>query len=343
PRLQNPWPGWPAIHDLLPGAFALATLGLIETIAIGKTIASKTGGRIDPNQEALAQGFTNFASSFLQCIPGSGSFTRSALDQGAGGATRFAAVYNAIFVAIVFLALGGLVEFVPLASLAAVLFVIGYQLIDWRYLMRIARTNWVDTTVCLITFAATLVAPLEWAVFIGIGVNLALYLRSAARLHMNEMVPTAAGPFFERPIHDRSGEKQVIFLQLEGELFFGVADELQTQLSSLSRSGVRIAILRLKRTHSIDATVLHVLEEFARDMHRRHGYVILCGVREELMATLHAYGLIKVLGRQNVFAASIGVFSSAKRALERAKELVGKSIDDSKIDTDESKEFDYQI
>jgi SulP family sulfate permease len=331
------------VHDLLPAAFALATLGLIETVAIGKTIAAQTGSRIEPNQEAFAQGAANFASSFFQCIPGSGSFTRSALDHSAGAATRFAAVYNAVFVAALFLMFGDFVKHIPLASLAAVLGVIGFQLIDWRYLVRVARTNWADTTVCLITFAATLVAPLEWAIFIGIGVNLALYLRNAARLHMNEMVQTAAGPFFERPIHDRSGEKQVIFLQLEGELFFGVADELRDHLSSLSRSEVRIVILRLKRTHSIDATVLHVLEQFTKDMHRRNGYVILCGVREELMATLRAYGLIDLLGKQNVFAASIGVFSSAKRALERAKELVGKSIDDSKIDVDESKEFDYQI
>src|SRR5690606_785209 len=89
-------------RELLGGALALAMLGMLEAVAIGKTLATKTGERINSNQEFFAQGLTNTISSFFQCIPGSGSFSRSALDYDAGAQSRFAAVFNAIFVGLIF-------------------------------------------------------------------------------------------------------------------------------------------------------------------------------------------------------------------------------------------------
>jgi SulP family sulfate permease len=319
---------------------------MLESVAIGKSIATHTGERINANQEFFAQGLKNFISSFFQCIPGSGSFTRSALDYAAGAQTRFAAVFSAMFVAAIFWAFAGVARFIPLASLAAVLFVVAFGLIDWRYIARIVRTSRSDATVCFATILATLLAPLEYAIFIGIFLNIALYLRTASRLHLAEMIQVpGGGPFVERPLLDRvSGERKVIFLQLEGELFFAVADELHEQLTKLSHSGgVRVVILRLKRTHSIDATVLHVLEDFAREMKKLNRHVILCGVKPELMLTLKSFGLMDVVGRENIFETGGGVFTSAKRAVQRAREVVGSSIDISGIDVEEPEEWAYQI
>src|SRR5205085_10434628 len=175
---------------------------------------------------------------------------------------------------------GKFAALIPRATLAAVLFVIAYGLVDWRYVVRLSKTNRSDTIVCVATFLATLLAPLEYAIFTGIFLNIGLYLRQASRLHLHEMLPSSVDrPFIETPIHDHSGHKRVIFLQLEGELFFGVADELQDRLTALAHSGVRVAIIRLKRAHSIDATVLHVMEKFAQEMHEHDGHVILCGVK----------------------------------------------------------------
>src|SRR5688500_20037563 len=119
-------------------------------------------------------------------------------------------------------------------------------------------------------------------------------------------------PVIKTPIQYRSRHKLVIFMQLEGYLFFGVADELQDRLTSLAHSGVRVAILRLKRTHSIDATALHVLESFAETMQERTGHAILCGVRPEWMRVLKGYGLVNKLGRQNIFETRGGGFESAE-------------------------------
>jgi SulP family sulfate permease len=344
PSLRLPALSWGDAEALFGGALALALLGMLESVAIAKSIAASTGNRISANQEFFAQGLTNTISSFFQCIPGSGSFTRSALDHAAGAQTRFAAVYNAIFVALLFFVAGAWAKYIPLASLGAVLVVIGLGLIDWSYIPRMIRSSRSDAAVCGMTFVAAMVLPLEFAIFLGIFLNIALYLRTSSRLHVSEMIHRPGGPFLERPIIDReTGQRQVVFLQFEGDLFFAVADELQDRLTPLVNSDVRVVIIRLKRTHSIDATVLGVLEKFARDLQARQGYLILCGIKPDLMAVVRSYGLVDQIGADNVFPSGSGVFTSAKQALERARKLVGRSIDTIGIDTDESDEPNYVI
>lgn len=343
PHFQVPALNWNNAEALFGGALALALIGMLESVSIAKSLAAHTGEKISANQEFFAQGLKNFLSSFYQCIPGSGSFTRSALDYAAGAETRFAAVFNACFVAVIFWFLADAAYYIPLSALAAVLFVIGFGLIDWRYILRIVRSSRSDAIVCIITFLATLVVPLEYAIFIGIFLNIGLYLRIASRLHLQEMVQSPGGPFFERPLSDRRGEQQVLFIQAEGDLFFGVADELQDQLTHILRSPVRVVIFRLKRTHSIDATVLAVIEQFVTDLHARGGYLLLCGVKPELMTVIQNYGLMAKIGKENVFETGFGVFTSAKRAMERAKKLIGSSIDATGIDIEEPEAFSYQI
>ena len=345
-----PWPAWPEMslahaEALLGGAFALALLGMIETVSIGKVLTSRAGeGRINANQEFFAQGIANAVGSFFHAIPGSASFTRSALNQMAGGQTRLAAVFGAGFVLAIFLLFADAARYVALPSLAAILFVIAYTLIDWRAIRRIVASSREDAVVCGITFAAALLLPLAYAIYVGIFLNIALYLRQASRLHLAEMVHTPAGPFLERPIRDKTGDQQVMFLQLEGDLFFGVADELQDRLTALAHSGLRVVILRLKRTHSIDATVLGVLERFIQQMHQRQAHVLLCGVKPDLMERLESYGLLAKLGKPNVFPAAYGVFTSAKQALQRAKQLLSSSLDADHIrEMDEREGWAFEI
>ncbi len=210
--------------------------------------------------------------------------------------------------------------------------------------MRVARSNRRDAVVCAITFFATLVLPLAWAIHVGILINIALYVQRTSRLHAAEMVRTPAGPFIEKPIPDRAGNQRVMFLGVEGELFFGIADELERKLSSLASGGVRVFILRLKRTHSIDSTVLQVLDRFAQHLNEHDGHLILCGVRDDLLEVIRRYGLNRTIGDENIFEAGFGVFTSAKRALARAQELIDESIDLDAIDGEDDLEgWSYEI
>ena len=335
-----PTPSWPTLswanaEAMLGGAGALALLGMIETIGIGKSIAIHTGAKIHANREFFAQGVANIAGSFFQNFSGSGSFTRTALNYHAGGKTRFAGVFNACFVALILMLCSDLAEYVPMAALSAILLMLAYQLIDFKRIIQIVRTSRSDAAVCLITFVSALVLPLAYAIYLGIFLNIALYMRRASRLHMAEVVHPTGGPFIERPLKDRHGDQPVVFLQLEGDLFFGVADELQDKLAMLLNDTPRVVILRLKRTHYIDTTVLGVFDQFVRNMADRDRYVILCGLRPDLTQKLKSFGLVELIGPHNIFETGFGVFGSAKQAFGRAKELVGSSFDVAGLDTDD--------
>ncbi|HEV7301704.1 MAG TPA: SulP family inorganic anion transporter [Tepidisphaeraceae bacterium] len=343
PQFTLPTLDLDAWSQLLPGALALAMLGSIESIAIAKTIAGRSGEQVSPNQEVFTQGLKNTLSSFFQCIPGSASFTRSALDYDAGAETRVAAILNGCFVAAMFFLLADYARFIPYATLAGILFVVAWGLLERSYFTRVYRANRSDAVVFAATFLSTILLPLQYAVFIGIFLNIAFVLRVSSRLHIAQMVQTEGGGFMERPIYDRAGEQKVIFVQLEGELYFAVADQLREQLTAIRRSSVRVAILRLKQIHSIDATILHVLEDFAKEMRQRNGHVILCGLRDETLKPIQAYGLEQIISKENLFMTGPGLFDGAKLALQRARVLVGTSIDASRFKADDEGDLTYEI
>ena len=161
PGLQIPNISWKEAEMLVGGAIALAVLGLMEAYSIGRTLSTRSATRINATQELASQGVTNFISSFFTCIPGSGSFSRSSLNYYAGAVTLYSGVFNAAFCAFIYLILAKQAQFIPLTSLAAVLFVIGYSLIDWRYIIRVFRSNRIDAAVCATTLIATLSLPLQ--------------------------------------------------------------------------------------------------------------------------------------------------------------------------------------
>jgi len=325
PHFHVPAIGWTEAEELFGGALALAIVGMLESVAIAKSIAVHTGEKISANQEFFAQGLKNFISSFFQCIPGSGSFTRSALDYEAGAETRFAALINAFCVAAIFWLLAGQARYVPLSALAGLLFVIAYGLVDWRYILRVLRSNRADAGVLLCTLLVACTAPLQFAILFGVLLNIGLFIRTASRLHLNEFVPVERSDLFIERELPGSAPNRIVFLQLEGDLFFGLADELKTRLTHLVNGKQRTVVLRLRRTHSVDSTILHVFEEFAREIMSKSGHLILCGVQPELRQVLENYGLIDLIGAENCFGVTgTGLFESVKQAIAHARRLSGE-------------------
>ncbi len=315
---------WRELEALLTGALALAVLGMLESVAIAKSIAVRTGQRISANQEFFGQGFANVVGSFFLCIPGSGSFSRTALQYDVGAQTRLASVFCAIFNAAFFIALAPLARFIPLAALAAILFVVAAGLIDVRALRRLAQTSQAELAVAVATFLSALFVPLAYAIYVGIFLSLALYLRHAGTLRGVEIVLRDGGRFVERGIDVKSLARERLVLQLSGDLFFGVADELADRLTEVARGDARVVVLRLKRTHLIDATVLGVLSRFVKDMHAEGRYVILCGVHAAVMKPLVGYGLYDEIGAENVFETRDSLLEGTKRALARADALLAE-------------------
>ncbi|MEL7087731.1 MAG: SulP family inorganic anion transporter, partial [Planctomycetota bacterium] len=335
------WPelDWQRYRPLFAPALAIALVGMLDAYGIGKKLAARDGDRIDANQEFLAVGMANVAGAFFRCIPSTGSYSRSALNYAAGARSRFAGLMGGVFVAVIFVVLAPAAEWIPMASIAAILFPIAWGLMDFDYVRRIAKSNPADLLVCVGTFAATLTLSLEIAVFVGIFLTIALYLQRARQLYITEMVrtPGVASGFIERPLRDNAPpqgmcdtaqaapddtDRAIVFLQVEGNLFFAAADDLQDRFNELIASDTKVVILRLKRTHLVDATIMHVIEQFGRQLHAGGRHLVLCGLRGRMYDRMVEYGLVADLGEKNVLVSGDEPFRSAKAAVERARSLV---------------------
>ena len=328
PRPQRPPMEWAFYREMLVPAMAISLVGMIEAYGIGKTLAGRTGDRLDANHEFVAQGITNLVAGVFRGMPATGSFSRSALNTDAGANTSLACVLSGVFTAVVFLTLAPAAKFIPMASIAAILFVIAYGLIDWRYAQRLFRSNTADLAVCIGTFLATMTIPLEIAVFVGVFLNIALYLRRAKQVYLREILhdPNSPTGLIERPLRSEQTGDDIVFLQIEGNLFFAAADELQERLNHVLHGDAKAVILRLKRTHMVDATVMHVLEQFAQQMHQQGRHVLLCGVRQRMKERMDEFHLTQALGEDHIFITQNDLYASAKAAIQRAHELTGANL-----------------
>ncbi|QQE11988.1 SulP family inorganic anion transporter [Planctomycetota bacterium] len=309
--------------QLIVGATALALLGMLEAYSIGRAITAKRGGTISANDELFSQGVINLISSFFMCIPGSGSFSRSALNEFSGAKTCFSGLANAVFVLLIVLLIKDVVPYIPKTAIAAVLFVVAYGLIDFKFVAKVYRANKFDFMVFIATFLATLFLPLAYAVFVGVGINIALYLRTTAQLRMHEIIHHPdTDQFHERPYEDDPSSKDIVFMQLDGDLYFALADELHVRLGEMGRSAAKVLVLRIKRTHSIDSSAMNVIEQFVTDMHRQGKHVLFTGVQPGIYQTMKGYGLVKLVGEENVFKASNQTFNASHMAMRHARELI---------------------
>ena len=324
PSFQLPAFSMEILDNLLVGATALAVLGMLEAYSIGRAITAKRGGTISANSELFSQGIINFLSSFFMCIPGSGSFARSALNEFSGAKTCFSSIANSGCVLVLVLLIKVIFPFIPQTAIAAILFVVAFGLIDVRFMGRLYRANKFDFAVCIATLLATLLLPLAYAVFVGIAINIALYLQQSTQLRMHELIHNPATGHFHELQADGDGQskKDMVFLHLEGDLYFALADELQIQLAKAGRASSHSVILRLKHVHSIDSSSLGVIEQFVEDAKGQGKHVILAGVHSGIRKSLKRFGIIDLVGREHVFYATSQRFEASKKAIAHARELI---------------------
>jgi SulP family sulfate permease len=325
PPLAVPDMSLQRVELLLGGAFALSVLGMVETYSISRSVTIDPTLTVRPDREMLAQGIIHVAGSFVGCIPGSGSFARSGMNVYAGAATRHAGLICALLVALTFLVAAPLIGYLPLPTLAGQIMVIAYSLSNWKGIVRIVRTNRVDGTVTLFTFLATLLLPLHYAIFAGVLVNLGIYLRSVSRLNILELVRTDGDAFTERVLESPADipSRDTLVIQLQGDLFFGMEDELSSYLDRIALINPKVVVIRLKATRSIDTTVMGRLTDFVERIQSRGGYVLCCGVAPSLKIKMARYGLLAILKPENVFDSAATVFESSHAALSRAEALQG--------------------
>ena len=172
--------GW--VYSLSGSAFAIAIVGLVEAISIAKSISLSSGQKIEANQEFIGQGLANMVSAFFGCIPASGSFTRSAINYDSGARTRLSGILSGLIVAVILVAFAPYAKYIPKGSLAGVIIVVAYGMVDKHAIRKIMSASKFDMTVMLVTIAATVLMPdLERAVLVGVAVSVVVHLWNTGR------------------------------------------------------------------------------------------------------------------------------------------------------------------
>lgn len=314
-------PNWPLLEELLTGALALAILGLVESASIARSIAASSGQRLDFTKEFRAQGLCNLVGPFFSCFAASGSFTRSAVCYQSGGRTKFGAASSAIFTAIIFLLFGPLANYIPQASLAAILLVIAYSMIEKERLLMTWRSGRNSRIVMGGTLLATLVLPLEMAVFAGVALSLIILLRITGKPDLTQLVQHPDWGFEEVPFN-RAAPAPVAIINLEGDLHFAAAEDLDYELLQALKPETRVVVLRMKRLRAVGSSAMAMLEHFHHLLHKRGIHLVVCGIEDEMTQVLTGSGIRRVIGEQNIFYADNRIFQSTELALARAMGIV---------------------
>jgi SulP family sulfate permease len=294
---------------------------------MAKAIAAQTRQKLDMNQQCLSEGLANFAGSFFQCMPGSGSLTRSAINQQAGAVTQWSGVVSAAAVALIMFAFAPYARFIPRAALAGILMVSAYKMVDWRALSYHLRTTRFDAAIVLATAVSAVAISIEFCVLIGTFMSFLLTVPRAGRMLLTEFALTEDGGLHERLPSDTPCARILVF-GLEGELFFGAAGSLEAHFAAIEeRIGpeTRVLVLRVKRARNPDAVGLTFLDDFLHRVKARGVHALLCGVRTDLAEKLESTGIAAHLG-ERLFLEQPVRQTSTLLAMRHAYELLGGDL-----------------
>jgi SulP family sulfate permease len=290
------------LHQLVPKALAVALLGLIEALSIGRAIATQSRQPIDGNQEFIGQGLSNIVGSFFSSYAGSGSFTRSGINYQTGAMTPLSAVFSAIILSLLLLLIAPLTAYLPIAAMGGIILLVAYNLIDAHHIRIVLKTSAPESAVMLTTFAATLLLDLEFAIYAGVLLSLILYLNRTAHPHI---FPLAPNPDPDGP-HCIEGESECPILKvvrIEGPLFFGSVNHVGEYLFNIDKREMRKTNVMIVGCgiNLIDIAGAEMLANEAQRRRSQRGDLFLCEISPDASRLLDKSGYMDIIGRDHFF------------------------------------------
>jgi SulP family sulfate permease len=299
------------LRDLAPSAFAIAMLGAIESLLSAVVADGMTGGSHDPDAELMAQGTGNLIAPFFGGIAATGALARTATNIRSGARSPFAAIFHALFVLLAVLALAPVLGYLPMASLAALLLIVAWNMSEIKHFLhalRVAPKS--DVLVLLTCFFLTVVFDMVVSVTVGVMLAALLFMRRMAEVSGVRLVD-------QHPLLTGL-PKSVLIYEVAGPLFFGAA---QKAMSALHRvpTGIKVVLLDLSSVPARDATGLVSLETAVERLQALGVFVILAGVQAQPLEVLAKSGIHRREDR-------IAVFPSMEDAVVEARERVGAAV-----------------
>jgi SulP family sulfate permease len=305
PPLSMPDLSTANIRSLAPAALAVAMLGLAEAVSIARAVATRSHQRIDSSQEFIGQGLANMVGSFFSSYASSGSFTRTGVNFDAGARTPMAAAFAAVALALILLLIAPLTAYLPIPAMAGVLLLVAWNLIDVHHISVIMRTSRQEAAVMAVTFLATLLVELEFAIYVGVMLSLLLYLNRTSHPGFVTLVAEHQDDHQSFINVDRKHLPecpQLKILRVDGSLFFGAVNHFADALHAVERESPEQAHILIVGggINFIDVAGCETLANEAHRMHLEGRKLYLCSMKGEVVEMLHRGGYIDRIGEENI-------------------------------------------
>lgn len=305
--------------SLLLAAFSVAIIGLIQGAGVSESIPNPGGKYPDVSRDFLGQGAANIATSFVGGIPAGGSISGTALIMGAGGKSRWANVFVGFFVAAIVLLAAPLVERVPMPALAALLIVAGYQGMRVPQAVVAWKTGRTSAVIMLVTFVATLLVPLQFAVLFGAGLSVVLHVfHQSNKVVVTQWILQPEGFPIEQAAPRRLASNQLTVLHVYGSLFFAAAKNVEELLPAVDGATHAVVALTLRGKVEIGSTFVTVLQRYAETLREHNCQLMLVGLDPAVHEQLAKTGVLKLIGEENVFLATPQIGAALNHAVAAA-------------------------
>jgi SulP family sulfate permease len=302
------------IVPLAQPAFTVAILSALESLLSAVVADGMTGSHHNSSAELVAQGAANILVPMVGGIPVTGAIARTATNVRAGARTPVSAIVHALTLLLVVLVAAPLASGIPLAVLAAILFVVAWNMGEWREIPGILRLEAADIAVWLITFALTVMADLTIAVEAGLALAALLYIyRVTETTSVSIATPEYIAAGHVHSLQGRDVPRYISIIRIHGPFLFGMTDKLQDVTRDIDALAP-IVVLRLRNMTAIDATGLHALEQFAERLRASNRTLLMCGARHQPARFLSKAEFVDEIGRENILP-------HVEAALERAREV----------------------
>ena len=324
PPLRIPRFDLQAFRILSSSALSIAILGFTQVLSIVKIMEEKTGEITDLNREFISQGFINMGGSFFSSFAITGSFSRSFTNVELGGKTRFTALMASMTVLISVILFSRLVSLIPISSLAAVVILVAVSMLDIEEILKCFSTTRADAITFLVTFTTTVLTPrLDFAIYVGVIVSAVIVLRNTSDINYSHLSleEEEEEVFTEEEDIEEVKEDDYIVINLSGTLHYNTAENLKEELTQ-SYLPEKVFVIRLRRVEDIDLTAVKELEKFVDRVQENGGEVILAGLNQQKREIFEQAGLLQKIGEENYYTEKENIFSSTKKAIEKAEEKV---------------------
>ena len=298
------------VIPLLPSAITVALLAAIESLLSAVVADSMSGDQHNSNVELVAQGIANLTVPLFGGIPVTGAIARTATNIRSGARTPVSGMIHAVTLLMIVLVAAPLARFIPLGTLAAVLFVVAWNMGEWREVPMILRQEPKEIAVWILTFALTVMADLTIAVEVGMTLAALLYIYQVSKTTVvSQLTNEAIEASKAHQLLDKRIPHYVSILHIQGPFLFGVAEKLKSvQVEELNE----IVILRLRYMTAIDSTGLYAIEQFYERLHSAGKSLLICGARRQPKRVIYTSTLPRIIGARNILP-------NATSALHRAE------------------------